>query len=102
MSEFSVKKPFTVVVAVIMVLVLGFISFSHMTPNLMPNIDFPYVIVTTAYPGASPEKVETAVTKPLEQALSTTTGMKQITSTSAENYSMVLMELCLLYTSRCV
>lgn len=93
MSEFSVKKPFTVVVAVIMVLVLGFISFSHMTPNLMPNIDFPYVIVTTAYPGASPEKVETAVTKPLEQALSTTTGMKQITSTSAENYSMVLMEL---------
>ena len=38
MSEFSVKKPFTVVVAVIMVLVLGFISFSHMTPNLMPNI----------------------------------------------------------------
>ena len=58
LSEFSVKKPFTVVVAVIMVLVLGFISFTHMTPNLMPNIDFPYVIVTTAYPGASPEKVE--------------------------------------------
>ncbi|MBC8609759.1 efflux RND transporter permease subunit [Massilimaliae timonensis] len=92
LSEFSVKKPFTVVVAVIMVLVLGFISFTHMTPNLMPNIDFPYVIVTTAYPGASPEKVESSVTKPLEQALSTTAGMKNITSTSSENFSMVMLE----------
>lgn len=93
LPKFSVKRPFTVMVAVIMVLVLGFISFTHMTPNLMPDIDFPYLVVTTPYPGASPERVENSVTKPLEQALSTTTGMRQVTSTSSENYSMVMLEL---------
>ena len=68
MSKFSVKKPLTVLVAVIIVIVLGFVSYSKMTPDLLPNIDMPYVVVVTTYPGASPEKVESSVTKPLEQA----------------------------------
>ena len=61
MSKFSVKKPLTVLVAVIVVLVLGFVSYTKMTPDLLPNIDLPYALVITTYPGATPEKVEEEV-----------------------------------------
>ena len=57
MSKFSVKKPLTVLVAVLIVIVLGIVSYTKMTPDLLPNIDMPYVVVVTSYPGASPEKV---------------------------------------------
>ena len=92
MSKYSVKKPMTVFVAVILVIVLGVVSFTSMTPNLLPNMDFPYVIIITTYPGASPELVETEVTRPLEQSLSVLDGVKQVTSTSSDNYSMVALE----------
>ncbi len=92
LSKFSVKKPMTVLVAVVLILVLGVVSFTSMTPNLLPNMDFPYMIVVTAYPGASPEMVETTVSKPLEQSLSVLDGVKEIMSTSADNYSMVMIE----------
>ncbi len=82
----------TVFVAVILVIVLGVVAFTSMTPNLLPNMDFPYVIIMTTYPGASPELVETEITRPLEQALSVLDGVKQVTSTSADNYSMVALE----------
>lgn len=92
MSGFSVKKPLTVFVAVVAVLVLGVVAYLKMTPDLLPNMNFPYVIVVTAYPGASPEKVEAEVSKPMEQAMSTLEHIKQVTSTSRENASMVLLE----------
>lgn len=92
MSKFSVKKPLTVFVAVIAVIVLGVVAYLKMTPDLLPNMDFPYVVVVTVYPGASPEKVEAEVTKPMEQTMATLEQIKQITSTSAENYSMLMME----------
>ena len=92
MSKFSVKKPFTVFVAVIAILVLGVVSYLKMTPDLLPNMDFPYIMIMTTYPGASPEKVEGEVTKPLEQAMSTLENIKAVTSTSGENYSMVMLE----------
>lgn len=92
MIKLSVKKPLTVFVAVVIVIMLGFISYTNMTPDLMPNIDMPYVIVTTAYPGASPEKVESEVTKPLEEVLGTLENIKNVTSTSNENYSLVSLE----------
>ncbi|MEG0297372.1 MAG: efflux RND transporter permease subunit [Clostridium sp.] len=91
-SKYSVKKPLTVVVAVILVIILGFVSFTSMKTDLLPTVDLPYVIVVTPYPGASPEKVELAVTKPLEQALSTTSGIENINSTSSENSSMIFLE----------
>ena len=91
-SKFSVKKPFTVFVAVIMVIILGYISFTHMSTDLLPSIDLPYVIVITSYTGASPEKVETTVTKPLEQAIATTANIKNVTSSSNENSSMLMLE----------
>ena len=92
MSKFSVKKPFTVFVAVIAVLVIGVVAFFEMTPDLFPNMDFPYVIIVTTYPGASPEKVEKEVTRPLEQSMSTIEHIVEVSSTSAENYSMVMLE----------
>lgn len=92
MSKFSVRKPLTVFMAVIAAIILGFVSYSKMTPDLMPSIDLPYVLVVTAYPGATPEKVETNVSKPIEQAMGTLNGIKNISSTSGENSSMVMLE----------
>ena len=92
MPKFSVKKPLTVFVAVIAVIVLGVVAYLGMTPDLLPNMNFPYIVVVTTYPGASPEKVEAEVTKPLEQSMSSLEHIKEISSTSAENYSMLMME----------
>lgn len=92
LSKFSVKKPYTVVVAVVLVLLLGFVSFSEMTTDLLPSIDLPYVMVMTSYPGASPEEVETTVSKPVEQALATISNVKKVSSVSSENVSMVMLE----------
>ena len=92
MSKFSVKRPFTVLVAVIIVIVLGFVSFTRMTTDLLPQFNIPYVMVITTYPGASPEKVKSTVTEPLEAQLGKLNGVKNVTSTSAENYSMVTLE----------
>ena len=92
MHKFSVKKPMTIFVAVIAVLVLGIVAYFKMTPDLLPNMDFPYVIVVTTYPGASPEKVEAEISKPMEQAMSTLEHIKEVSSTSAENVSTVLLE----------
>ncbi len=92
MERFSVKKPFTILVAVIMVLALGIVSMTRMTTDLLPSISFPYLMVITPYPGASPEKVELEVTAPLEQALGTVKNVRQVTSVSAENYSIVQLE----------
>ncbi|MBQ8835188.1 MAG: efflux RND transporter permease subunit [Oscillospiraceae bacterium] len=92
MPKFSVKKPFTVFVAVIAILVLGVVAYFKMTPDLLPNMDFPYVMIMTTYPGASPEKVEAEITKPMEQSMSTLEHIKEVTSTSSENYSMVMLE----------
>ena len=92
MSKFSVKKPLTVFVAVVAVIVLGVVAFLKMTPDLLPNMDFPYIVVMTTYPGASPEKVETEITRPMEQSMSTLENIKNVTSSSSENYSMVMLE----------
>lgn len=92
-SRFSVKKPLTVLVGVIIVIVLGAVAFSRMTPDLLPNINMPYAVVVTAYPGASPEEVELEVTKPIEQALATLDHLDGITSVSQENASQVMLAL---------
>ena len=91
MGKFSVKKPFTVLVAVIMVLMLGFVSISNMQTNLLPDVNTPYLMVVTVYPGASPERVESEVSDVMENALGTVAGVESITATSAENYSLLLM-----------
>lgn len=92
MEKFSVKKPFTILVAAIIIIAMGAVSLTHLQMDLLPEISLPYVIVVTAYPGASPEKVEDTLTKPLENSLGTISGVENVNSTSSENYSMVQLE----------
>ncbi len=92
LPKFSVKKPMTILVAVVLIIALGLVSFTKMTPDLLPDIEMPYVVVATTYIGASPEKVESDVTKPIEQALSTLDNVTSMTSTSSDNYSMIIMQ----------
>ncbi|MEF9973381.1 MAG: efflux RND transporter permease subunit [Clostridia bacterium] len=91
-SKISVKKPYTVIVGIILVLVLGGISFMNLTTDLLPSMNLPYVVVYTSYIGASPESVESTVTKPLEAAMSTVGELKNISSTSGENVSTITLQ----------
>ncbi|MEF9940833.1 MAG: efflux RND transporter permease subunit [Lachnospiraceae bacterium] len=92
LSKYSVKKPYTVVVAVVLVIILGVVSFSSMTVDLLPNMNLPYAMIMTNYQGASPEEVETTVTKVIEQRMATVSNIKNINSTSQENASTVMLE----------
>lgn len=92
MTKLSVKKPFTVLVGIVLVIVLGIVAFTRMSTDLLPNMELPYMIVYTTYPGASPEKVESSVSQPLEAALGSTTDLEEIQSVSSENLSLVIME----------
>ena len=92
LSKFSVKKPYTVVVSVVLILILGFVSFTKMTVDLLPDMNLPYAIVMTTYPGASPEEVEVTVTKPVEQMMATISNIKNVSSSSMENASTVILE----------
>ena len=92
LSKFSVKKPYTVVVGVVLILILGFVSFTKMTTDLLPNINLPYAIVLTTYPGASPSEVEETVTKPIEEAMATVSNIENMQSVSRENLSLVILQ----------
>ena len=92
LSRLSVKRPMTIFICVVLALILGVMSFINMTTDLLPSMDLPYVIAYTTYIGASPEQVEQSVTKALESALATTGGVKNITSVSQENVSIVVLE----------
>ena len=92
MPEFSVKKPLTIFCCAIAILVLGIVAYTRMTPDLFPSMDFPYVIIMTADPGASPETVEETITKPMERSMATLDHIKSVSSSSADNYSMVMLE----------
>lgn len=92
MEKFSVKRPYTVLVGVILVLVLGVVSFTKMSTDLLPDITLPYVVVMTTYAGASPETVEMVVSKPIEASMATVSNIEGIESISNENYSMVVLE----------
>ena len=92
LSKFSVKKPYTVWVGVVLVLVLGIVSVMRMTTDLLPNMSLPYALVITTDPGASPEEIEKDVTAPIEAAMATTSNIKTISSVSSNSYSMVILE----------
>ena len=92
MSKFSVKKPLTIFCAAVAILILGVIAYTRMTPDLLPSMDFPYVIIMTTDPGASPETVEETITKPMEQSMATLEHIKNIVSNSSANYSLVMLE----------
>ncbi len=92
LSKYSVKRPFTVLVGVVMVVVLGIVALTKMTADLLPDMSFPYVIVITTDMGASPEEVETQVTSVIESSLATTSNIKSVNSMSYNSYSAVILE----------
>ena len=92
LSRFSVKRPYIVVVAVIVALILGGVSLSKMKTDLYPEMDLPYLAVITTDPGATAEEVESEITDVLEGSLATVNGVSNVTSKSSDNYSMIFLE----------
>ncbi|MGB4426960.1 MAG: efflux RND transporter permease subunit [Limnochordia bacterium] len=91
-AEYSVKRPYTVVVGLIVVLILGIISVYNTTTDLLPNINLPYAVIITTYPGASPELIELGVTRPIEQTMLTLGNIQNVYSMSSDNVSIVILE----------
>ena len=92
LAKFSVKKPYTVLVGVILAIVLGVVSIMKMTTDLLPDMSFPYALIITTDVGASPEEIEKGVTAPIEASMATTSNIKSISSISYNSYSMVICE----------
>ena len=92
LEKFSVTKPFTILVAVIAVIAMSLVSLGNITTDLLPEFGLPYLLVITTYPGASPEKVEEQVGKPMERTLGTVSGVKNVYTVNAENYCMTQLE----------
>ncbi len=88
----SVDKIITVLMVVVAVIVFGVVSFNRLTTDLFPDVNIPYAVVVTTYPGATPDEVEQNVSIPLENVFQTTTNIREVTTQSQENYSMVLLE----------
>ena len=91
-SDFSVRNKITVLMMTLMIILFGVISFTRLGLDVMPEMDFPIVSIVTAYHGASPEEVEALVTSNIEMAVSGIRNLKTIHSTSAENFSSVMLE----------
>jgi hydrophobe/amphiphile efflux-1 (HAE1) family protein len=92
LSELSIKRPVLVIVGFLVLAILGAFSYTQLRYELLPDIQAPFVSVSTIYPGASPSEVETGVTKQIEDAVATIEKTKRITSTSADNLSTVVIE----------
>lgn len=93
LAKVAIKRPVSMCMIVLALLVFGISSIFSAPVELMPEIDIPMLIVATVYPGAGPEDVESLVTKEIEDAVSTLSGVKHVTSTSSENQSMVMLEM---------
>ncbi len=87
----SVKHPVTTFMVFLALFILGIISLTRLGLELFPDISFPAAVVFTAYPGVGPEEVESGITKPIEEAVSTLNGVEQISSISSEGVSMVII-----------
>jgi HAE1 family hydrophobic/amphiphilic exporter-1 len=92
LSRMAVNRPVLTTVIVAAVLVLGLFSYMRLVVDLMPEIDFPFVTVTTIYPGAGPEEVESQISKRIEDAVSTIAGIKRMDSINRESLSLLLIE----------
>lgn len=91
-TKFVLKRPVTAVLCVICLIVFGIQSLTGMTMELTPDMDMSMMIVYTSYPGASPDDVSELVTKPIENSVSTLSGLDSISSTSSEGTSMIMLQ----------
>src|SRR4249919_1879432 len=94
-SNTSIKRPVFATMCVLSFVVLGLVALTRLGIELFPSLDIPFVNISTVYPGASPEEVETLVTKPLEDAVAGIEGVKRVESTSSEGFSRVGLEFTL-------
>ncbi len=92
LAKYSVERAITIFMAVTIVAIFGVVSFTRLTTDLFPSMNIPYAVVVTTYIGASPDEVEEIVAKPLEEAFATTTNIKNLTSISQENVSIIMLE----------
>jgi len=91
LADVSIKKPVFATMMIVALLVLGWVSFNRLSTELFPNVDFPIVVVSTVYPGASAESVEIEVTREIEDAVNPISGIDRIESTSNESHSLILV-----------
>jgi len=89
LSQFSVHHPIFTVMIFLIVIILGFVSFTRLPIDLMPDITYPTLSLSTSYGNASPEEIEELITRPLEEAMAAVPGVEEISSTSSEGSSMV-------------
>ena len=92
LEKFSVRKPLTVLVGVILVVVLGIVSFMNTSTDLMPAMDLPFTAIFTTHFGATPEQVERDVSIPLETRMSTLSGIQSVQSISMEHVSILILQ----------
>ena len=92
-SDISIRRPVLATMFIMSFMVLGIVSMSRLGIDLFPDISFPFINVTVVYPGASPEEVETLVTKPIEDAVAGINGVKRVQSRSTDSLSTVGVEL---------
>ena len=95
LASLSIKRPVFITCVVTVILVVGWLSLKKLPVDLFPNVTFPIVTVTTTYPGAGPEEVETLVSKVYEEELSNVSGLKKLSSTNLENISIIVAEFTL-------
>ena len=89
---FSVKRKVTIIMLTLIILLFGYISFTQLGLDLLPDIEFPTISIITSYTGASPEDIENLVSKPMEQWISTISQVKEVKSSSSEGLSMINVE----------
>jgi len=92
LSETSVRRPVTVLMVVFIVLILGFVSFTKIPLDLMPEMDIPVAVVSTNYTGVGPQEIEKLITKPIEQSAATIQNLDKISSISSEGNSLVIIQ----------
>src|SRR5690554_5419638 len=90
--NFSVKKPITVFMMTLVIIILGIVSLTRLPLDLLPKIEIPIAVVSVSYEGAGPEEIESIVTKPMEGAIATVSNIKEIRSISQENNSLIIAE----------
>lgn len=94
-TEISISKPIFTTMMILTIVVLGAFAYLRLGIDLMPNVEFPFVIVQTSLRGAGPEEIESSVTKPIEEAVNTISGIEDINSTSYEGLSLVMIKFIL-------
>ena len=92
LTKLAITRPVTILMLVLALVVLGLQSRSRLPVDLLPNVEFPLIFISTVYPGTGPEEVETLITKPIEDSVSMISGLKKLSSTSSEGVSSVRLE----------